>query len=272
MRGLLPVMLAAALLCLLGGCGGGGGNGDRDAVTAYLRHVNAVEMSMQAPLAAVTATNRSFSMDSAKLAKLQPKLDRSRRTLRTLRTRLTALEPPARARPLHAMLLRLVDREESLAAELAAVPVFLPRYRRALTPLAGATGRLRPALRAGAGASSEAAALDRYAAELGVVVDRLKPLEPPPLLAAALRTQVRTLTRVRAAAAALADGLRDPASRDLTVLVGRLDTALRSGGDVSAQKAQIAALRAYDRRAGSLGKLERQVEIERRRLERSLSS
>jgi hypothetical protein len=120
-----------------------------------------------------------------------------------------------------------------------------------------------------AAADQQAAAVDDYDAEIAVIRQRMARLIPPPVLRPALRTQVETLEATKKAGSALAQELRK-ADRSRVASYGRRFTiAARAASSVKAQRAQIAAIKAYNRRVRAIGAIQAKVQTELARLQRT---
>jgi hypothetical protein len=89
-------------------------------------------------------------------------------------------------------------------------------------------------------------------------------------MAPALATELATLARINRSAIALAAALGHGNKADITSLNKAFGEASRSGGSLSAQRAEIAAVKAYDARVRAIGKLALRVDRERARLQRTL--
>jgi hypothetical protein len=260
------VGLAVAWLVLGAGCG----NDERDSVERYIEQVNAIQADLREPLSSVAQVNVEFSTKDANLDKLKPRLARSEGTLRRLHARVAKLAPPAEAEKLQESFLALVDAEADLAGEVSAMASFLPELQTALEPVGPASRRLRKRLTGATTPAAQAEELDRYRAGLELAVTRLDALEPPRVLVPARDTQLRTLKRVRASAAGLARALRADDREALPKLIAAFANAGRSGESVSAQKAQIAAIRAYNSRVAHIRDLADKVANARIELEESV--
>lgn len=260
--------VAAAVFCLVlvAGCG----NEKRDSVEAYIAEVNAVQADLREPLSAVAQVNVEFSTKGAKLDRLRPRLARSEGTLRRLHARVSELRPPDEAEGLQRAFLALVEAEADLAAEVSSMASFLPKLQTALDPVAPASRRLRRALTDAQTPAEQAAELDRYRTGLTAAVERLEALDPPRALTPSRDTQVTTLRRVQASAASLAEALRANDREALPKQIAAFANAGRTGESVSAQKAQIAAIRAYNTRVAHLRDLAEKVANERVKLEESV--
>ena len=106
--------------------------------------------------------------------------------------------------------------------------------------------------------------------EIAKVQARLRGLRPPPSMAPAYRTQLTTLTRVRATGAALVAALRKKQFARVAVLDRSFQTAATTSTSLASQRAQIAAVKAYNARVQAVSKLALRVDAERGRLQKSL--
>ncbi|HEX7082886.1 MAG TPA: hypothetical protein VF186_02085 [Gaiellaceae bacterium] len=266
MRRLL-LLLVAVVGLLAAGCGG---SHARSETSDYIDRVNAVMARIGAPLQQVSDANRAFAK-SPGAAKIVPKLVRSQATLRRLRRQLREVDPPPEARKLHALLLRLVGREEELSGEVLALARFLPRFQAALAPVAPASRALGAELARKKGSPADkAAALDAYGTALAGAEQRLRRLKPPPVSQPVWRQERAMLAAVRTSGAALADGLRRKQAKRLPALLHAFDAASARNRTQAAQRVQIAAVKAYNRRIGELQKLVLAAGREERRLQGTL--
>ncbi len=247
---------------LVAGCGGGRHDSSRAALKIYVQRVNAIQVALRKPLAAVSTVNKSFST-RADLDRLAPRLARSQATVRTLQLRLRGVDPPPQARVLQARLLALVGAERALLDELHATAVFLPRFRASLARLSPVGAQLTASLRGVKSAPEEASVLEAYAHGLAAPIASLRALRAPPVFRPTWRTELGGLTALRADAASLAAALRakrPPAEIRRRVL--GFERAAASGGSLAAQRAQIAAVKAFDARVKRLNVLVRRVQVE----------
>jgi hypothetical protein len=276
-------VVALGLAAVLAGCGSQ--KTERDELAAYIKHVNTIETSLTQPLSTVTTTAGQFSVErrsgttsAGNLLDVahQRALSQARGQIDAAGRRLATLSPPDAARKLHGMLLALVQRQSSLTGELEKLVVFLPAFERTLQPLAPATIRLQRALTVTqplgygtAGVNAElavkAAALRRYRDQLGGVVTGLRKLSPPAVSTPQYDTQLTSLERMGTDAGALATALVH-GQHDVSSLLQNFDAAAAATQSAGAQRAQIAAVKAYDSRTRSLNTLARQIELERTRL------
>lgn len=257
---LAAVSCVAVAALALAGCGSGNG------VARYIDRVNAAESTMTRAFADVAHSLRTFRTGS-KPASSAAALARSERTLTELRRRIGAIEAPPAAQHLHQLLLRLVEAEIDLVRELYATVVFVPRFRAAIAPVRKAASTLNAALLRARSAAVQAEALDRYAASLAAPLAVLRSLRRPPvLLRPRYEAQLLTVERQRSTATALAAALRSRSPVGLRGRVVAFEEAARTGATLAAQRAQIAAVKAYNARAAKLGVLTSEVRRELTRL------
>ena len=290
----IAAALCVALLCA--GCGGSKSHRRAD-VSAYVQRVNRIELVMRSQLLDVEKAYRHFS--TATLARSRPRLVRAEETLRTLDQRLEHVDPPPDARRLHRLMLQLLSSEVGLSHEVVQLAVFLPAFDAALRPLGPASARLGQALAqakapaphlvrgtkkqivearakyAAAVARAEREqgdAIEQYAGEVRVVERSFGRLHPPPAMKPTFETERRTLARVRANGEALAKALRLGQRKRIAALDLRYRTAARSGASLPAQRAEIAAVKSYDRRVRAVVAMALRVQRELARLDRTLHS
>ena len=271
MSAVLRLALAAAAICCLAAACGGKSTARRDAVAAYILRVDAIEQRLAKPLLDVSKANRDFAGKGATTLAARRELVQAQATIERLAGRLRAVQPPPDAARLHSLLLAFVAREDRIASEIVQLAAFIPPFDAALKPIAPAGAAVRQALVATkVSAAAKADALDRYGAALTPVIARLRALRPPPSSRPVWSAQIATLEGVRTAVAALAAALRANRSADVPALLHRLSEAAVTNRSVAAQRAQIAAVRAYDARITSLNELGSRISDEEARLQRSL--
>ena len=283
----------AAIALVLGAGGLWGHKSSRGAVDRYIENVDRVQQQMRLPLTQLLTVYRSFSTHGT-TPQVQQRLAGAEQTLRTLELRLAALTAPAAAGRLQRLLVRLVQQERFVAREVEQLAVFQPRFhtlvgesRLAETRLGLALGSVRPpqahsvrgsptkiaqaraayAAAAARASAAQAGAIDAYDRSLVVVVRRLRALRPPPLMTPAYAAQVRTLVATEAAGGALVRELHKKNRARVPLLSRRLSEAARIAGSVSAQQAEIAAIKAYDARVEAVGTTQGLIQREITRLQ-----
>jgi hypothetical protein len=274
-----------------------GTSGPRKRVSDYVTQVNAVQNSMQAPLTRVMLAYKDFAGQRAVHHDPRPELEQATRTLNRLGRRLAAIPAPPEAAKLRGLILQLLSKETAITREVAGMATFTHPFTVLLARARAANGALGRALRAvaipkphslkgtkaqvlaaqrdyraqaGAAAGAQAAAVDRYDTTVDAIVRSLEKLRPPPAFTPGFRAQVESLKRVSAAGARLAAQLRKANRSDVAMLGRQFTLASRSAQSTAAQKAQIAAIRAYNARARDVAAAVGRVETELSRLQRTL--
>lgn len=280
---LARLTLASLAVLLLAGCGAAQSS-ERPAVARYIRQAGRLERQLATPLAAVSRAGASFALAQGPKATLVDRLagggadqalQRASGQIESVRRRLAALPAPASATRLRTMLLKLVDLQVAATRELAMLVVFVPRFASTIRPLGPATRRLELALsqRSAYGAAAvaaayaaKAAALRRFQASADLVLRRLRRLRPPAVSRPGYRAQLAALSGMSSTAGRLAQALGNGPQSDVAQLLSEFDRAALSTQSNGAQKAQIAAVRAYDSQSDKMAALSNQITRERLRL------
>lgn len=268
MRGRLAATVGMVLLVFLGAGCGGDDHSNADSVAKYIEDVNSIQHGLSLPLGEVALGYRQLSRGS-NLETMQPKLEKSARTIGRLERRIDALQPPPEALRMDGFIRDLVHGEWDLANELALLAAYVHDAAPVLTRASAAGTALRDALRAPRTRAAQAAALEQYAAPLETAARQIAELNAPPVVAPSQRTQVGTYSAIARRARALASALREGKSGAQEV--HDLQLAVASSASTAAQKARIAAIKAFNRRAARLRRLEALAQRERNRLEHTLS-
>jgi hypothetical protein len=282
---LQTAMLAVALGLGVAGCGQQ--STPRQEVAAYLTHVNRIESELSRPLETVTTAGRQFAQEQGSGGTLTNLVTSSHEQallgalsqITAVRARLAAIRAPAAAANLRGLLLQIVDGEAELTREVARLVDFLPRFNAALRPLAPATRSLEHALsQPGASGSSvaaeyaaKAAALRRFKHAVDGVVSELRGLQPPAVSRPQYETQLAALRGMSTSSGRLATAIADGPQGNVQPLLTAFDRAATLNQTISAQKAEIAAIRAYDDQSTRLARLSQAAEEERLRLANTLS-
>jgi hypothetical protein len=254
-------VVALVLLATVAFASAGCGDARRSAVSAYIKQVNDIESSMSAPLAQVGRVNQAFTT-KGNLSAFAPKLARAERTLNALQRRVAALHPPADARKLATLLNELVSDEAALAGQMHDLAIFLPAFRTALTTVGPASARFHRAAAKAKSASVEARALEQYAHGLSTSIANLRALQPPPVLRPTYATQLHTLTATQTTLRELALALERRDAVRSRALVAELGQESVSSSSLAAQRAQIAAVKAYNARVDKLDQLQGRLQRE----------
>jgi hypothetical protein len=265
------------------------------AVARYVTEVDAVQQDMTLELARVRDAYRGLGLASTgRGANGKRELERAEQTMRLLQQRLAGVAAPPVASKLRRLLLQLAAADVRIAHEVNQLALFMPQFaaagaagRAAAVRLTKDLGALKPpaggavrgtaqqvaAARAAyeaasaAAAAAQADAVDGYDRALGRVLDDLRRLDPPPVLAPAYRAQVATYEMTRAAGGALSRELRGPDRSRVPLLNRRFIQATRHAASDAAQKAEIAAVKAYDARIKGTRTLQVAIRTELLRLQ-----
>jgi hypothetical protein len=295
----LAAAAAVAVAAIVTVAGRGGGESpEQKAIAGYIVDVGVIEQRLKAPLTRTMNAYRSFASLRSASPAVQQQLVVAEETLRTLERRLVRLEAPPQAMRLRALLIQLVGAEVATAHEVGQLAVFIPRYSAVLQESRQASARLAKALNAVtppkphqikgtkaevaraqaafSSASSHAAvlqaeAIETYGTSLAAVERRLRALDPPEVLRPSYRAQLRMLRASHTAGAALAQELRKSDRSRVAVLGRRFTIAARTAGSLNAQKAQIAAVKAYNHRVRAIGAMQGHLSQELARLQQQSS-
>jgi hypothetical protein len=273
-------LAVAALGLALAGCGHSSSR--RSEVASYLRQVNRVEHSLSRPLATVTTVVNEFASEQQSGGTLiglstqahEQSLLHAWGQIVAARGHLLALRVPAPAANLQRMLVQLVTGQAQLTREMAQLVTFLPRYSQALRSVVPTTKRLQSTLARPSASTSyanRAAVLRRFKAAVDGILGQLHQLHPPAVERPDYTTEVASLRGMSTSAAQLADTLQEGSSTDVRSLLLRFERAETLDQTVAAQKAENAAIRAYDRQAATLTSLTTAAQQERLRLANNLS-
>lgn len=287
---------AAALVVAFGGYGSRPESPQHKAVAAYIKDVDRIQGRLSLQLARISGAYQAFANAKSNEADVARQLGQVERTLKTLHRRLDALPAPPPARKLRRLLIALAAAEAGIAGEVHELAVFIPRFKAALSASHAASVRLSHDLAgvkpptahvvrgtatqvarakaqytaaAAAAAAAQAAAVDAYDTAIAGVIRRLRVLRPPPAMTPAYRGQLRSLVATRAAGAALADELRKTDRSRVPQLNRRFALATRLAADTRVQKAEIAAVKAYNARVKDTRTLAVEIQGELRRVQLS---
>jgi hypothetical protein len=118
--------------------------------------------------------------------------------------------------------------------------------------------------------AEKSAALRSFRAVALVLLRNLRGLDPPGVSLPAYRAQVRALQGMASAAEGLAGALGSGDTTAAQPLLNQFRRAAATPASLTAQKAQIAAIRAYDAQIASLNRLAAAANRERLRLSQTL--
>ena len=293
MFGLAAVAAVAAAVVVTVASGRSGPSKEHKAAAAYIEQVDTIQQQMKVELDKAGAAYRTFGSGKPNPA-LTPELRHAARTLRTLELRLQALPAPDIAAQLRRLVVQLAGAEVALATEVTSLSEFAPRFSALLRQAAAAGARLSHDLAAVAppqvhtihgtrkqitaarakfqaeaaqAAAAQAAAIDAYVAAIGRVRGALEKLTPPPVLEPSYRIQLATFAATSASGATLALELRKQKRANVALLGRRFTVATRTATTIGAQRSQIAAVQAYNRRVRAIGALQTRIQSELARVQ-----
>ena len=249
-------------------------------VARYITSVDSVEAQMTYALTKVEAAYQAVTVRRSTSPATAKALAAAVPTLRKLETRMAGVAAPPAATRLRALILRLVRQEIAATVEIGSFVRFLPRFDAVLRDLAAAASTLTKGLavaqapapqkihgtpaqitqaQAAFAAAAAKAALDQadavaaYDTALAKAAKRLRALSPPFLMKPAYRYQLAAFVRTSTAGAHLVAGLRAPTRSDIPQLSRAFAVASRTAESVGEQRAEIAAVKAYDARMRAVG-------------------
>ncbi|MBV8479402.1 MAG: hypothetical protein JOY72_03780 [Actinobacteria bacterium] len=262
----------------------------RHALETYIKNVDAVESRMTYSLTQVLAAYRGFAREKTVTPKTRAQLAQAETTLASLRRQIAAVPAPADATKLRADVVKLVGDETSVTHEVSLLANFSPGFAAALAQLHTAASALSLALSAiktpashairgtksqiakaqaaftsasDQAASAQAQAVGEYDAIVGRQLARLRRLSPPRVLAPSLKSEVDGLVATERSGERLATALKNKDRSHVAELARTFTLATRSSQTPAAQKAEIAAVKAYDARVRGLqadaGAIQREI-------------
>jgi hypothetical protein len=289
--------VAVLIAVVLAACGGSSQDTGRRQLAGYLTAVDRIERQLTSPLSTIDSVDRQLTASPAHRgagtatagqatapasspvvrtpAQQQQALARAHAQIAAVTARLGALPAPGRARHLKMLIVTLAARQAALAVQTERLIAFGPGFTASLRPLGPAVSKLEHVLsinRAnGAAAVQEvyaqkASALRRFAATLSAVLATLGRLQPPSSSQPTDTAEQRSLTRMRASALTVAADLSAGRTTGLSGVLKQFDRAAKLPASRSAQQAERAAIRAYDRQVGELSSLVAESNRERLRL------
>lgn len=269
----------------------------RRAVSNYIDAVNKLQNQMNTQLTRVSFAYRDLSPTSPRRKRAPAELAAAAVTLTKLQRQLAATPAPAEASKLRSLLLQLIGRESALTTEVRQLAVFTPRFTvvvdrlRTLSarfdhamkqipqPAApsthGTKAQVDAAVRAyraqqDAVSAAQASAIDEYIGSLRSLLRTLHTLKPPAVVAPAFTAETHSLHDVVTTGAALSAELRSTQQLLLAKRIRAFMVAGRETASIAVQRAQIAAIKAFNRRSHAVGDAQTAVQDELRRLARVL--
>lgn len=235
----------------------------RDKVAHYIEQANDTGRRFTAQYSDVEAAYRGFAGrgKTPSAAKLRVAAKR----LTELRIELAAIPAPPKAQRLRTRLIAFYRGQEEVAYELVGVTAYFPKLLDAEQPLKAAAGTMRKAVGGAHTPPAQAAALETYADAIRAAERRIQALDEPKLFTKAKGLEVarlrKTETSIRAVRAALL-------ANDRAALKDAV--AKLSVSNNASAVATRAAVVAYNEHVSHIRKLGAAVELERRRLDKTL--
>lgn len=240
----------------------------REQVAAYIVQANKVEVDSKPLVLRIQEAYTRFSHSKGSSATQQHDLAAAREGMRTLRARIAALQPPADAKKLHALLLRLFDSEIAFAADVSGIAKYLPLLARAQAPLSAANRTLRDRVRAAGVPAEQARAFHDYALRTRALAAHVSSIVTPPLFKPLRDAEAKHMRDLSAQALQIETALNGSDSARATALFSRL---VRIASTPSVAIAQRNAVLEYNRRLKAVNAVAVAVARERRRLDRRLA-
>jgi hypothetical protein len=277
------LVLTAAVLAA--GCGSHAQT-QRPAVAKYVTQVNRVESTLTTPLSQVTRAGAAFATqlrsgpvtEGPLVNSAEQTLEGALTKIRAAQVRLALLPAPVPARHLRSLLLALTAGEASMTDEITRLVDYLPHFDAALAGLGPAAVSLEHVLsRTATGQAavnalyaSKAAALRRFDLAVGLVLTRLRRLQPPAVSKPGYTAELASLKGMASSAGGLATALTSGSLGKVDPLLLSFDKAATESHSRAVQRAQIAAVRTYDGESAKLTKLQAKIAEERLRLDNYL--
>jgi hypothetical protein len=247
----------------------------RKAVSHYITSIDTIEQQMAYSLGRATNAYRAFTTAHSSSTAVAGKLAQAEKTLALLAGRIAAIEAPSQAVRLRSLVLKVVREEEGVTQEMHTLVVFEAPFNGALKELRTAAQTLSKSLAAvkapvphairgtakqiarakaafnaqsSAAAAAQADAVSTYDAVVSRIAGRLRRLTPPDVLAPAYTAQLGALRATMQAGSRLAVELRKTNRPNVSTLSRAFALATRRSQSLAAQRAEVAAVKAYDRR------------------------
>ena len=236
----------------------------RDDVASYIERANAQGRQFTQQYRSVESAYRSFATKpghAPDTAKLRAAAER----MTQLRAELTAIPAPPKARLLRTKLIAFYRGQEQVAYELVGVAAYFPKLVAAEQPLKGAAEAMRKDVGAAHTPKSQAAGLGAYADAIASTADRIEALKEPALFTKAKGLEIARLRRTERSIRAIRAALLANDRPALKSAVAKL--AVSNNASAVATRAAVVS---YNRHVDHIQKLGAAVELERRRLDRTL--
>jgi hypothetical protein len=238
----------------------------RNDVAAYITRLNTLSLSFAHDYKSIETAYRTFALAPKQPAIQEKRLKAAAAQLTALRVEIAHIQAPPQARVLKQRLIAFFRQQEAVSRELIGVSTYIPRLVAAERVLAPAGQKMGAALKTGASAAKQAAALGVYATALEHAADSIAAIKPPRLFRTSHADQVRRLRRSSLLTRRLSVAL---AANDKPALE-RAVKQLGAGSSASTGAARTAIL-SYNARVGKIRRLAASVERERSRLDHTMN-
>jgi hypothetical protein len=238
----------------------------RNDVAAYIKRVNTLSLSFAQDYKSIETAYRSFALAPKKPALQEKRLKGASARLTALRVEIAQIPAPPQARVLKQRLVAFFRQQEAVSRELIGVSTYVPRIAAAEKVLAPAGQKMRAALKTGASAAKQAAALGVYATALENAANSIAAIKPPALFRTSHADQARRLRRSSVLTRRLSVAL---AANDKPALK-RAVKQLGAGSSASTGASRTAIV-SYNARVEKIRRLAVSVERERSRLDTTLN-
>jgi hypothetical protein len=239
----------------------------RAIVGAYIVRVGRIQLIMGPQVRAVDAGYKKFAKDPRGLSARVAQYRRAEQTLARLRDRLAAVTPPREARKLHALLVSLADQNVAVAGAVTGLAAYLPRLAKEQAPMRQALLTLRGGIAKAKTAKAQAQVFRDYATSTAALARHIAALPAPSFFVAARDAEASQLRRASAISVGIAQELLRKHRQQAQVLVQRL---AQVNSETAVARAQRAGALAYDARVVRIQTTAKQIEAERKRLEKSV--
>lgn len=236
----------------------------RDKVAQYIEQANETGRQFAAQYSGVEAAYRTFATSPGKRPSTA-KLRVAAKRLTELRIELAAIPAPPKAQTLRRRLIAFYRGQEKVAYELVGVTEYFPKLVTAEQPLKGAADTMRKGVGAAHTPTAQAAALGTYAASIERTAAHIEALDQPALFTQARRLEVARLRKTERSIRDVRAALLANDRTALNIAVRKLSVSNNASA-----LATRAAVVAYNKHVSQISKLGAAVELERRRLDRTL--
>lgn len=265
MRRAVAGVCALAVILTAAGCGG---TSRRTQVSDYFNRVDRIQKQMKQPVTDANSAYQYFATASTSQSE-RVRLQRAEATIRKLRRRIAAVPAPEDAQKIRSDLLDLMDREATFAHDVWLLGRYTPLLGHVLAHAGEAGAKLQASLKS-TSAETQARAFDAYAAVLKKDVAALRKLSAPSVVLAAQQAQIKTFTTSASLCRRIATALRIRDRNALPTLIAHLSNLSSLPARKRVHRAQVAAVKAFNKRLLAMNKLAARIQRERVALERKL--